>query len=62
MQLLGIVDGRIRAWRHTGVAWRPGMANGESPEMRKVLILFREGSPFEDHVSGFIGTTKTKHA
>lgn len=31
----------VRHWGFRGVAWRQGMQGGESPEMRKVLLVFR---------------------
>jgi hypothetical protein len=47
-RVTGVVDGIIGQWRHTAVSWRPGWPDGESAEMRKVLIMFRAGLPTHD--------------
>ena len=55
---IGVVDGIIGKWLHTGVKWQPGFPDGESAEMRKVLILFRAGLP--SHNPDELGTTVEK--
>ncbi|MEJ1158224.1 hypothetical protein [Prosthecomicrobium sp. N25] len=47
-RLGGAIDARIRRWNYMGIDWRPGMPTGEVAEMRKVLLLWRAESSFDD--------------
>jgi hypothetical protein len=58
VKILEVIDARVRRWNYRGVAWRHGMKDGESPEMRKVLLLFR-GESFNDWAS-LAGHSKEK--
>jgi hypothetical protein len=53
MRAPGVIIG---AWRHTGVAWQKGMKDGETGEMRKVLIAFLAGFPSHDPIG--VGPSK----
>jgi hypothetical protein len=46
-RMTGAIDARIREWSYSAVAWRVGMPPGESPLMRKVVLLFLDIDPWD---------------
>ncbi|MDO7841851.1 hypothetical protein [Sphingomonas immobilis] len=51
-------DTVVGEWKHTSVSWRPGFPDGESAEMRKVLIVYFKGLPIRPPIA--MGPTKNK--
>ena len=51
VRVMDVIDARVRSWQYTGVSWRRGMQDGETPQMRKVILVFNVESSFAKVVS-----------